>query len=94
RVAEWLTLVEQGVWVGGIWAAAQISIGFSWLSRCYDEWLINDGFDKSCDSLRGSGKEIADAHRQRLPFTLRTIGAAILVLLAITCIWFGKGGAR
>lgn len=93
-VGEWLTIIEQRLWVGGIWAAAQISNGFSWLSRCYDEWLINDAFDKSCDSLRGSGKEIADAHRQGLPFTLRTVGAAILVLLAVTWLWFGKGGAR
>lgn len=94
QIGQFFNVIENRVWIGAIWLAGQVSLGLSWLSRSYDEWLINDGFDKSCETLRGSGKDLADLHRQRLPIILRTIGAALLALLVITCIWFSKGGAR
>lgn len=62
--------------------AAGISILLSYLSDRIDRFLLNFGFDNSCNALREYGGGIASCEGGRVQGYLRIIGVGMFVLLA------------
>jgi NADH-quinone oxidoreductase subunit L len=79
-------------WVWGILVQliACVTIAFGFVSDKFDEWVINFGFDRSCDGLGRGGKWMSRLQNGRVQNYLRIIGVG-LVLLVLYLIW---GGAK
>ena len=67
-----------------------VTLGFAWVNRAFDEWVINRGFDQSCERVSQGGKFMSQLQGGRVQIYLRVIGVA-LVVLVLFLIW---GGGR
>lgn len=83
QTAEWF---ERYVWGGLVLAAAQLVLALGWLNRLMDELLVNLGFDRGCQSLRGSGLLLSLLQNGQVQRYLRLIGVG-LVGLALLFLW-------
>ena len=61
-----------------------------WVNRAFDEFVINLGFDQSCDGVSRSGKLMSRLQDGRVQSYMRIIGIG-LVALVLFLIW---GGAK
>ena len=67
-----------------------LTLGFSLVSRAFDEFVINLGFDQSCDGVSRSGRLMSRLQDGRVQNYLRILGLG-LVALVLFLIW---GGAK
>jgi NADH-quinone oxidoreductase subunit L len=74
---DWL---DYWVWQGSVFAVSYAIIGLSWVSRVFDEYVINLGFDESCQGVTGSGKWLSRLENGQVQSYLRVIGVALAVL--------------
>lgn len=81
--------LDRWVFGGAVLVVSYLALGFAWLYRLMDEYLVNLGFDISCDSIRDSGSGLSKLHTGRVQTYLRVIGVA-LVLLTLFLIWGRK----
>jgi NADH-quinone oxidoreductase subunit L len=81
--SDWM---DRLVWGGCVWAVSKISLGFAWISRTYDEFGLNDGFDAVCNSLTGSGGELSSMNRGRVAGALRVIAIGFVLLALFTLV--------
>jgi NADH-quinone oxidoreductase subunit L len=65
---------------------AYVVVGLAWVDRFFDEYVVNLGFDKGCQRLRGSASVLSRLQNGRIQNYLRVIGIA-LVVLAVMLIW-------
>lgn len=82
--------LDAWVWGGAVKLVSLITLGLSWVSRVFDEFVINLGFDQSCDGVSRSGKLMSRWQDGRVQNYLRVIGVALTVLVII----LGWGGAK
>ena len=75
--------VDRRILAGAVNSAAGLSVLLSCLSDRIDRFLLNFGFDSSCNALREYGGGIAECERGRVQGYLRVIGVGMVVLLAI-----------
>ena len=69
---------------------ALVALGFGWVSRLFDNFVIDSGFDSSCRAISESaatGRRIQDG---RIQTYLRTIALTLLVLVLVLA-WGCKG---
>ena len=90
RFNAWWSLVcdrlDRWVWSGLVMLAGYAVIGLSWVSRVFDEFVINLGFDRGCDGVGLGGKWLSRMQGGRVQSYLRVIGIALAVL-ALILIW-------
>jgi NADH-quinone oxidoreductase subunit L len=82
---DWLDSV---VWNGAVQLASYAVVGFSWLNRLLDEYVVNLGFEESCRGLSQGGKLLSRLQSGRVQSYLRLIGlglAALVLLLMWGC---------
>jgi NADH-quinone oxidoreductase subunit L len=78
------------IWNGLVQLTSLMTLAFSHLSRAFDQFVVNLGFDGGCDSLRDSARGLSSLQNGQVQNYLRIIGLALVVLLA-ALLW---GGTR
>ena len=75
-------------WVcnGMVLAVSYLVLGASWVSRYFDEYVVNLGFDESCRGVNRGGKWMAHLQNGRVQDYLRVIGVA-LAALGLFLLW-------
>jgi NADH-quinone oxidoreductase subunit L len=63
-------------------------VGFAWLNRFLDEYVVNPGFDEGCRRLTKGGALMSRLQSGRVQTYLRFVGLA-LVVLVLLLIWGG-----
>ena len=75
--------VDRRILAGAVNGAAGLSVLISYLSDRIDRFILNLGFDNSCNALREYGGGIAGCEGGRVQGYLRVIGVGMVVLLAL-----------
>jgi NADH-quinone oxidoreductase subunit L len=79
EISAW---IDRTILQGAVNATAGFSFLISYLSDGIDRFLINFGFDHSCNALREYGSGIAGCEGGRVQGYLRVLGVGMVVLLA------------
>ncbi len=85
RVCDWL---DAWVWNGAVQLVSYLVLGFSWVNRFVDEYIVNLGFDEGCHRVTLGGRVMSRLQDGRVQNYLRFIGLA-LVALVLFLIWGG-----
>jgi NADH-quinone oxidoreductase subunit L len=80
---DWL---DYWIWQGAVFAVSYAVVGISWVARVFDEYVINLGFDQSCQGVGGGGKWLSRLENGRVQNYLRVIGVA-LAALGLFLLW-------
>ncbi len=80
--------LDEWVWGGAVTLVSYLMLGLSWLSRAFDEFVINLGFDQGCERVSKGGSLLSRLQGGRVQIYLRVIGVA-LVVLVLFLIWGG-----
>ena len=83
RVCDWL---DYWVWDGFVQLLSLLAVGFAWLNRALDEYVVNLGFDEGCRRLTKGGTLLSRLQGGRVQSYLRLIGVALTVLV-LFLIW-------
>ena len=83
RACDWL---DFWIWNGLVQLVALVIVGFSWVSRFFDEYVVNLGFDEGCEGVTLGGKGLSLLQNGRVQNYLRVIGIA-LAALVLLMIW-------
>jgi NADH-quinone oxidoreductase subunit L len=86
--AKACAFLDEWVWGGAVQVVSYLMLGFSWISRAFDEFVINLGFDQSCEKVTVGGKVLSRLQDGRVQNYLRIIGVG-LVVLVLFLIWGG-----
>ena len=81
--------MDRWVWGGVVLLVSGIMVGLAWLYRVTDEFVVNLGFDASCEGIRRGGGGLSKLHTGRVQTYLRVIGVALVVLI-IFLVWGRK----
>jgi len=81
--------MDRWVWGGVVLLISGVMIGLSWLYRVADEFVVNLGFDTSCEGIRRSGGQLSKLSTGRVQTYLRVIGVALVVLI-LFLVWGRK----
>jgi NADH-quinone oxidoreductase subunit L len=87
--ARWARLcdaLDRWLWNGAVQLLAYITMGLSWVNRTLDEYVVNLGFDESCQGLARGGGWLSRLQNGSAQNYLRVIGIG-LVVLALFLIW-------
>ncbi len=87
RACDWLDEILLGTAVKIVSYAV---IGFSWLTRFFDERVVNPGFDEGCRRVSLGGSFMARLQDGRIQNYLRVIGIALIVLVLLLIWGCGK----
>ena len=80
---DWL---DYWVWNGVVQLLSLLVVGFAWLNRFFDEYVVNPGFDEGCRRLTKGGALMSLLQGGRVQTYLRFVGVA-LVVLVLFLIW-------
>ena len=83
RASRWL---DQIVLEGLVQTVSYLVFGLSWLNRLIDEFVVNLGFDKGCNSLRISARLLSFWQNGQVQRYLRVMALA-LTIFALIFIW-------
>jgi len=83
RTCDWL---DRWIWDGLVQLFSYLALGFAWLDRSIDEFVINLGFDQACKGLYQGGKLMSLLQNGRVQHYLRLIGVA-LTALTLFLVW-------
>jgi len=81
--ARWL---DDVLWSGGVLAVAYLVLALSWLSRLFDEFVVNFGFDQGCGGLRLGARVLGLWQNGQVQRYLKVIALA-LAALAVLFLW-------
>jgi NADH-quinone oxidoreductase subunit L len=83
RACDWL---DYWVWNGLVQLLSLLVVGFAWLNRSLDEYVVNPGFDEGCRRLTKGGTLMSRLQGGQVQTYLRLIGVA-LAALVLFLIW-------
>jgi NADH-quinone oxidoreductase subunit L len=83
RACDWL---DYWVWNGVVQSLSLVVVGFAWLNRFLDEYVVNPGFDESWRRLTKGGTLLSRLQGGRIQTYLRLVGVALTVLVLLL-IW-------
>lgn len=86
--AKACAFLDEWVWGGAVTLVSYVMLGLSWVSRAFDEFVINLGFDQGCERVSKGGSLLSRLQGGRVQIYLRVIGVA-LVVLVLFLIWGG-----
>ncbi len=72
--------LEYWLWNGAMLAVGYAVLGLSWVTRLFDEYAINLGFDRGCDEIRRGGGWLSRLQNGQVQNYLRVIGVALAAL--------------
>ena len=75
RFCRWL---DEKVWENVIYAISLVTLGFSWLSRLFDEFVVNLGFDQSCSGVTFGARMLSLWQNGQVQRYLRVIALALV----------------
>jgi NADH-quinone oxidoreductase subunit L len=78
RACDWL---DYWVWNGVVQLLSLMVVGFAWLNRLLDEYVVNPGFDEGCRRLTKGGSLMSGLQSGSVQTYLRLIGVALTVLV-------------
>lgn len=81
--------VDRWIWGGVVTLLSWGCIGLSWMSRLFDECVINLGFDLGCNSVRGGGGWLSLIQNGQVQRYLALLGLALSVLV-LGLLWIGR----
>ena len=87
--ARFCDFLDRWIWGGVVLLVTWVTLGLSRLYRFTDEFVVDLGFDTSCETLREGGGEMSKWQNGRVQSYLRVIGVA-LVVLVLFLIWGRK----
>jgi len=87
--ARFCDFLDHWIWGGVVLLVTWVTLGLSRLYRFTDEFVVDLGFDTSCETLREGGGEMSKWQNGRVQTYLRVIGVA-LVVLVLFLIWGRK----
>ncbi len=79
-VCDWF---DRWVWTGAVRLISYLVLGFSWLNRLFDEYVINLGFDQGCQQVKNGGQLMSSLQKGQVQLYLRVIGMALTALLLV-----------
>ncbi|MBI3878195.1 MAG: NADH-quinone oxidoreductase subunit L, partial [Verrucomicrobia bacterium] len=82
--------LDRFVWGGAVKLASLFVLGLSWVSRFFDEYVINFGFDEGCRSVRAGSDAASQTQDGRVQNYLRVIGLALAALVLLLSWGCGK----
>jgi len=85
KTCDWL---DRWAWNGAVQLLAYVALGIAWVDQFFDEFVINLGFDASCERLRRGGGLMSRLQDGRVQNYLRVVGigmAALTLLLIWGC---------
>jgi len=88
RACDWL---DRCLFSGVVALLSYSVLGFSWINRLLDEYVVNSGFDEGCRRLAGGGRLFSRLQAGRVQFYLRAIGVG-LVGLVLFLVWGFRAG--
>jgi NADH-quinone oxidoreductase subunit L len=93
------TIIRFNAWWAGfcddldywVWNGAVLAVGYAvwvlgWVSRFFDEYIVNGGFNESCRGVRDGGNFLSRLQNGQLQNYLRVIGVA-LAALGLLFLW-------
>jgi NADH-quinone oxidoreductase subunit L len=90
RVSRWLAMgaewLDRTILSGIIGMIAGMGIGLSWLSKAFDEFVVNVGFDAGCDGLSRGGRFFSRWQTGLVQGALKIVGTGLVVLILLL-IW-------
>ncbi len=86
--AKACAFLDEWVWGGAVTLVSYATLVLSWMSRAFDEFVINLGFDQGCERVSKGGSLLSRLQSGRVQLYLRVIGVA-LVVLVLFLIWGG-----
>ena len=87
RFCHWIDSIVLDTLVLGV---SYCVLGFSWLNRVIDEYVVNLGFDAACKRMRGGGGFLSRLQDGQVQNYLRVLGLALTVLLLLLTWGCGK----
>jgi len=75
--------IDRWIFSAAVRAVGSVSEGCSRIGSAIDRWLLNSGFDNSCNALQETGGEFASWHTGRVQGYLRIISLSVVVLIVI-----------
>jgi len=82
-LSDWF---DQFIWNGLVQLVSLLTLGFSHLSRVFDQFVVNLGFDGGCDSLRSGARGFSRLQNGQVQSYLRVIGIGLAVLV-LALLW-------
>ncbi len=79
-------LLDALLWNGVVFIVAYAVVGISWVDSFFDKYVLNSGFDQTCERLSQGGWRLSLLQRGRIQSSLRIIGLA-LVVLTLLLLW-------
>jgi len=83
RACDWL---DRWVAEGGVQLVSYAVVGWSWIQKAIDDYVVNLGFDKTCRGLSESGGLVTRIQNGRVQRYLRVIGIAVAIAIVLL-IW-------
>jgi NADH-quinone oxidoreductase subunit L len=80
RTCKW---IDEWVWNGMAELVALAAIGLSWVSRLFDEHVVNRGFDETCEGLRAGGRGLSHVENGQVQHYLRILGLGLMILVVL-----------
>ena len=87
--AQVCDFLDRWIWGGAVLLVSYVTLGLARLYRFTDEFVVDLGFDTSCETVREGGGEMSRWQNGRVQTYLRVIGVA-LVVLVLFLIWGRK----
>ncbi|MGD0537648.1 MAG: NADH-quinone oxidoreductase subunit L [Verrucomicrobiota bacterium] len=81
--AQCCDLLDRWVWGGLVLGAQFGTLGLSWLSKLCDDWVVNLGFDRSCDGIQRSARFTCALQDGQVHNYLRALALAFAVLVLL-----------
>ncbi len=84
--ASFCDALDYWVWNGAVLALGYLIVGVAWVDRCFDEFVVNFGFDEGCKGVSAGGSLLSRLQNGRVQNYLRAMAVA-LTLLILVLIW-------
>jgi len=81
---------DRFVWGGAVNVVSLLTLGVSWVSRFFDEYVINFGFDESCRGVRAGSDAASRTQDGKVQNYLRVLGLALAALVLLVTWGLGK----
>ncbi len=73
------------------WVAGLAAVGFGWVSRVVDNFMIDFGFDQACRGLQAGAEEARAVQQGKVQGYIQSIAITLAVLVVVLLLWGWKG---
>ncbi len=73
------------------WVAGLFAVGFGWVSRVFDQFVIDLGFDQTCRGLQTGADRARSFQHGRVQNYIQSIAVSVAVLILVLLMWGCKG---